>query len=134
MRQNFPVYQLFWNLNILFNEINSLQYKNLKESDRHNFPSHSFKPTIWDHCQTSVNWKSHYQRDYIRKTFFWSYYTFLLQFIKRPTYLWITLKYIFIYQVQKNGNKVSAWRVLVDEKFRPKFATKKLYDSNLDKF
>ena len=83
MRQNFPVYQLFWNLNILFNEINSLQYKNLKESDRHNFPSHRFKPTIWDQCRTSVNWMSHYQILHKKNVSFGVITHFLLLFIKR---------------------------------------------------
>ena len=41
--QNFPIIQFFWNFYILFYGINSLQYENLKETDRHIFPPSGFK-------------------------------------------------------------------------------------------
>ena len=35
--------------------MNTLQYENLKEINRHIFPQHHFKPTISYHCQMNVN-------------------------------------------------------------------------------
>ena len=112
--------------------MNSLLYKNLKEIDRHIFFLNGFKPTIWDHCQMTVNWNSHYQKLHKKKASFRLITHRLLIFIKRPVKYWKTFKYVLINDVRIVQFRKSAcgWLILA-EICQLKASTKKLHYSNL---
>ena len=59
----FAIFSFVWNFDILFYEMNYFQHEKFKKDiERHISPPYRSKFTIWDHCQMSVNWKSHYLR------------------------------------------------------------------------
>ena len=71
----------FFLFHFLFSEINSLLYKNLKETYCHIFI-----------CECKL--KHSLSKISLEKRFFWSHYIFLQLFTKRPRSYWKILKYV----------------------------------------